>query len=662
MNGNIDIEQLVQKTKDIHVLYVEDNAQSRENTLDLLDDFFAKVYVATNGKEGLDIFEQHPIDVVITDLNMPIMNGLEMIEAIRKIDDEVQIVIISAHNELNYIFKAILIGLDSFILKPIEMHQFLQSIHKAVEKIILKRENANSLLLLKQYEEITNKSSIISKTDPLGIITYVNDNFCEISGYTKEELIGQPHSIVRHPDTPKEVFRKLWYIIKNEKKSWQGVIKNLSKDGKTYYVKSTIKPLLDDHGNILEFIALRNDISEVMSEKKQLMASLENNENMLLILVEIENFEILDRFYNDETIERIDLIFSRTILDLMPDKELFHKIYKLGEGKFALSESYGKFSDDFNIEHHLNTFIHNTKERTIQLENIEYDISVIVSYTYGNKNLYENAKYGIERAKDQKCKLICANHLVEESQQSAQNNIETIYMVKKALDNYKIVSYFQPIIDNSTQDIVKYESLVRLINEEDEIISPYKFLDISKKSSYYTKITQRVIENSFKTLDFIPHDISINLSALDIEDTFIRNLLIEMISKPQYKGRVTFELLEDEKVKDFKTITKFINMVKLLGEVKIAIDDFGSGYSNFKRVLDYNPDYLKIDASLIKNIVNDKFSRNLVETIVDFSKKQHIKTIAEYVENEDIYNVLNEIGIDYSQGYYFGKPQKLDCT
>ncbi len=93
--------------------------------------------------------------------------------------------------------------------------------------------------------------------------------------------------------------------------------------------------------------------------------------------------------------------------------------------------------------------------------------------------------------------------------------------------------------------------------------------------------------------------------------------------------------------------------------VKIAIDDFGVGYSNFERLLEYQPDILKIDGSLIKNIDNNPLSFNIVETIVAFAKKEHILTVAEYVENEDIFNILNDLGIDYSQGYYFGKPSAL---
>ena len=234
-----------------------------------------------------------------------------------------------------------------------------------------------------------------------------------------------------------------------------------------------------------------------------------------------------------------------------------------------------------------------------------------------------------------------------------------IKTVKIALDNYKIVSYFQPIINNKTRKVEKYESLVRLVDESGNVVSPYFFLDISKKGNYYNKITHRVLENSFKILEHISTKISINLSSLDIEKESTRNKLYELLD--EYKkdaSRIVFELLEDEDVKDFTVIKRFIKKVKSFG-VKIAIDDFGAGYSNFERLLEFEPDILKIDGSLIKNIVNDTYSKNVVETIVSFAKKQKIITIAEFVENEEIFNILNNLGVDYSQGYYFGEPKHI---
>ena len=191
------------------------------------------------------------------------------------------------------------------------------------------------------------------------------------------------------------------------------------------------------------------------------------------------------------------------------------------------------------------------------------------------------------------------------------------------------------------------------------MLAPFFFLDVAKQGKYYNKITTIVLENSFAALKKMDKDISINLSALDIELKSTRDIIFKFLEKNQENShRVVFELLEDENVKDFQLISQFITDVKKLG-VKIAIDDFGVGYSNFERLLNYQPDILKIDGSLIKNIDTNSYSLDIVATIVTFAKKQNITIIAEFVENKKIFDILCKLDIDYSQGYYFGKPEIL---
>lgn len=126
----------------------------------------------------------------------------------------------------------------------------------------------------------------------------------------------------------------------------------------------------------------------------------------------------------------------------------------------------------------------------------------------------------------------------------------------------------------------------------------------------------------------------------------------------QYASRLVFELLEDESIKDFNVVKQFILDVKAYG-VKIAIDDFGAGYSNYERLLDYQPDILKIDGCLIRDIETSSYSLSAVKSIVTFAKEQNLQTIAEYIENEAIFKIVKKLGVDYSQGYYFGKPEPL---
>jgi len=256
--------------------------------------------------------------------------------------------------------------------------------------------------------------------------------------------------------------------------------------------------------------------------------------------------------------------------------------------------------------------------------------------------------------------FIVANNLANAEQIKAKENMKMVMMIKDAIENSRIVSYFQPIVDNKTQKIVKYESLVRLINQEDKVISPFFFIETSKKSNYYSKITNIVFDNSFSILRNCDADISINLSAIDIEQKSTRERIYKLLEEnKEHTSRVVFELLEDENIQEFNTIKEFIKKVKEYG-VKIAIDDFGAGYSNYERLLDYQPDILKIDGCLIKDLETSSYSLSAVKSIVTFAKEQNIQTIAEYIENEAIFDIVKELGIEYSQGYYFGKPEPFN--
>ena len=643
------------------LLYIEDDPQARDAANSLFSDFFDDVIVGFDGEDGARLFASnyHKIDLVITDITMPRMNGIEMIHAIRQINPDIAIIVLSAHNETSFLTQTIEAGVDGYLIKPLNVTLLIRSIGKVVEKLHLRYENKKNSLLLKQYENITNTSSIISKTDPKGVITFVNEKFCQISGFTKEELIGKPHNVIRHPDMPKTAFRDLWRTIKDEKRTWQGIVKNRAKNGDTYYVKTTVQPILNPEGEVQEYISLRHDITAIMSDKKQLFDFLEANRLSVLILVQIEDYNILEKFYDKASVEKIEDAFGKNMLYLMPNRWGFQRVYHLENGlyAFAIDRRNCKASKE-EIHAVLEQFLMNVKEYVVKIDSIEYDISAICSFTYGIFKIFEDAKIGIENAIQTKQPIVYADGLSGIEYDNALKNIETIHIIKTAIDNRKIISYFQPIVNNQTKKIEKYESLVRLVTEDGQLLTPLYFLDTAKKGRYYSKITKIVLENSFAALYKISEAaISINLSVHDIERDeithYIENLLVQHEDEAH---RIIFELLESEDIKDFALIKQFIQKVKAKG-VKIAIDDFGTGYSNFERLLSYEPDILKIDGSLIKNIHNNQINQHIVETVMLFAKKQNLSTVAEFVENETIYEIVRDMGIDYSQGFYFGKPE-----
>jgi len=656
----IDINEIIHYSQNLKLLYVEDNEDAREMTAMILEDFFDDITVAVDGEDGLEKFHQEKFDLIITDINMPRLNGLELCQKVRESDQEIPIIILSAHNEDSFFMESIKYGVDGYLLKPIDIDQLTTLIFKVIQKYKYRNEAKENLHLLEEYKEATNEGSIVSKTDLKGNITYVNDAFCQISCYSREELLGKPHSIVRHPDNPKEIFEDIWDTIKNKKKIWKGIVRNLDKNGRSYYVSSLIMPIVDLSGNILEFISLRTDITDIMNPTKQLNDEIRDAKDPFLIYITLENFQNIEEFYDADTLKELQKEVTLYLEKKFSNICTFDKLYHLDNGEYALVLRTAQYI------HNIKEFIFKLKELQasiledkLTLVNIEYDLSILISISYTREKILESVRIGIKKLLKTKKRFILSNDFAKIEQNKAKKNMETISMIKKAIENSKVVSYFQPIIDNHTQEIVKYESLVRIIDEEDNVLTPFFFLDTAKKSNYYAKITDIVLKNSFHVLQLCKVDISINLSALDIEHKSMRNTILALLEKyKEHTHRVVFELLEDESIKDFSVVKKFISQVKEYG-VKIAIDDFGAGYSNFERLLDYQPDILKIDGCLIKNIESSTYSLSAVKSIVTFAKEQNLQTVAEFIENESIYKIVKEIGVDFSQGYYFGKPEAL---
>ncbi|MGE4455488.1 MAG: HD domain-containing phosphohydrolase [Arcobacteraceae bacterium] len=304
--------------RDISILYVEDEALIRNEIFNILSMLCEKVEMAVDGRDGLEKFRNENFDLVITDINMPYMNGFEMLREIKLLKPETPAIIISAYSQEEYFLQASKIDvINDYLFKPVKITDLIDRINKHTKKIEERREYQKTLKLLEQYKLAVDESSILSKTDTKGVITYVNDTFCTISKYHRDELIGKPHNIVRHPDMPKETFRQMWKTIKEDKKIWQGKIKNLAKDGSIYIVNTTVVPILNPNGDIDEFVGIRHDITELESYKEVLETKLNSTDldlknkmhlvkeyetalNLATSLIRIDNVNHQITFVNDK--------------------------------------------------------------------------------------------------------------------------------------------------------------------------------------------------------------------------------------------------------------------------------------------------------------------------------------------------------------------------
>jgi EAL domain-containing protein (putative c-di-GMP-specific phosphodiesterase class I) len=295
----------------------------------------------------------------------------------------------------------------------------------------------------------------------------------------------------------------------------------------------------------------------------------------------------------------------------------------------------------------------------LKIKGKEIYIQISYSISFEEKDTLKKTANMIKKyAKTNKDVVIYDKNL--EIEKIYEKNIMWTTKLKKAFENDNIVPYYQAIFNIKTNKIEKYEALVRLIDEDGIAISPYYFLDIAKKSKQYLKLTKRVIKKSFEYFKDKNFEFSINLTLEDIKSKSISTYILDMLVEYNIASKVVFEIVESEGIEDFVEVNSFIDKVRELG-CQIAIDDFGSGYSNFEYLIKLNADYIKIDGSLIKDILINKNSEEIVITLVDFARRQGLKTIAEFVSNKDIFEKVKDLGIDYAQGYYISEPKiKID--
>ncbi len=387
-----------------------------------------------------------------------------------------------------------------------------------------------------------------------------------------------------------------------------------------------------------------------LPNRLQLIEDMSSPDEYGLILLNIDDFKTINDLYKSGVGDIVLIELSHRLKSLLDMKNI-HNIYKLHADEFAVLIKGTSFKNEI-VE--TAKIIHRNLTYGVIISEVEIVIKISMGIAGGYKNLLSDADMALKLAKEKMENYIYFDptmRLVEEY----ESNIEWLKNLERAIALDNIVPYYQPIINNSNGKIEKYECLVRLILNNKEI-TPNFFLDVAKKAKSYSHITKLMVLKTFEKFKNENYLFSLNISAEDIlnDDT---TAFIELLIKDYNIGkRVVFEITESDHITNNEKITNFIHNMKALGS-EIAIDDFGFGYSNFEYILRMNIDYIKLDASLIKDLLKNKNSEIIAQTIVDFSKKLHIKTIAEHVDTKELLNKVKELSIDYSQGYFIGKPR-----
>ena len=370
-----------------------------------------------------------------------------------------------------------------------------------------------------------------------------------------------------------------------------------------------------------------------------------------LIILDINNFKTINNLYGLNVGDNLLHYFGKKVKQHIGDQ---YPIYRLGGNQFAILSERGRLNE--KPDESIKILLSNIQNSNYHIGNVDINITLTAGISRNEREfLIPRAEQALQKAKDSNKDYALFESTTEDTEQH-RKNLLWAQKLNAALTDDRIIPYFQLITHNKTGKKDKYEALVRLIDEDGEVIPPLFFLETAKSTRQYATLTKVMIEKTFQTIGDQDISISINLTVEDIRDSKTIKFFKEKLNEYQVAKKVIVELTESEGIENYSEVATFIKEIKDLG-CRVAIDDFGTGYSNFTHLIHLNVDYLKIDGSIIKNILKDKNAEIVAITLVDFAKQLGIETIAEFVDSEEILKKVTEIGIDYSQGSLPGKPQ-----
>ncbi|MDD3463425.1 MAG: EAL domain-containing protein [Sulfurospirillaceae bacterium] len=524
-------------------------------------------------------------------------------------------------------------------------------------------------MYLKAFEDRAS----IAKISADFTITYVNRMFSQTVFKTKEECLGLGiFALLEQLFAPESTIEEIQETLKYNQ-SWEGMLTLKTQDGSMVSLNCSMVPLIDEESNIIEYLFIANDFTELVISQKNLKQNIYTDQNTKLpnrlkfledkkdslstheltfILINIDSFQEINSLYGNSFGDA----FLKTIaLWLRANLPLNQKanLYKFEADIYAIFIKSAV--NEFELDRYLKKLTFQISRDKLTCKGLDINISFTMGAVQATKDLLKLSMIAYKEAKKHSISYVIYDKKSDKEQEYTRN-IQMGRLLKEALNNDDVVPFFQPIMNLKNNKIEKHETLMRIRKKEGGFYLPFEFLEVAKHSKIYPKLSMSLIQKTFEMFQMSSREFSINLSFLDMANPATTEFIFKKLEEFNLGPWVIFEILEsDSSMENYGAVLKFIEQVKSYG-AKIAIDDFGSGYSNFERLMELRVDYIKIDGSLIKTIDQNEDMRIVVQTIVNFAKELKIQTVAEYVHSHAVLKCVKDIGIDFAQGFYIGRP------
>ncbi|HXE96982.1 MAG TPA: EAL domain-containing protein [Dongiaceae bacterium] len=684
------------------LLTIDDEESIRSSVAAFFEDSGFIVIQACDGREGIDMISALRPDVVITDLRMPNVDGMEVIDAVKRLDDNLPVIVLSGTGVLSDAIDSLRRGAWDYLSKPVvDLVELELMVARCVERARLVKENRDyheNLELLVRHrtkelhkvttavEQSANSVAIVS---PEGIIEYVNPKFIQTTGYSLEEIIGRPSRIMSPGLLPDSQYAEMWRMIRSGNE-WRGEVCNRTRDGRQYWELCSIAPIRDEAGTIINYVAIKEDISERKRNEEQLyyqanfdvltgvpnrhyfqkhlelQLELINRENqyLTLMVLDIDNL----KFVNDT--------FGHDFGDVLI-KEIAHRLKTVCGQSCVVSRFVG---DEFTVIPPLSTDADDARrnaEKILDAMNDAFtvkDTEIIATASIGVvvypedgecvESLLKNGEAAMYQAKAEGKNTICFYTREFNSQLEQRFAMEA--KLRKALERGEFSLNFQPQINHNKGIVIGVEALLRWTPTGEAPVSPDLFVPILEENGMIVAVGEWVLWQAcaqaveWRKLGLPELRMSVNISALQFMRSDLDIVVKRVLEVTGLDPRnLCLELTESMVMIDSaRTIEKMTALADI--GVLLSLDDFGTGYSSLEYLGRLPINELKIDISFVRRMLTTRNDAAVVNTIIAMGQGLGMELVAEGVETEEQLRYLAERDCAIIQGYYFSQPLKSD--
>ncbi len=683
------------------LLTIDDDHYLRSSLVAYFEDCGFTVFQACDGQEGIKLATALRPDVIITDLRMPKVDGLGVVDAIRHMDDNLPILVLSGTGVLTDAIEALRRGAWDYLAKPVQnMMELELMVARCLERAQLVSENRNyqenleqlvgqrTAELRKLTTAVEQSANTVVITGVDGTIEYVNPKFSQTSGYSREEALGNNLRFLKSGKQPESLYRNLWETISSGQE-WSGELCNMARDGREYWELCSIAPIKDESGAITNFVAIKEDITTRKRSEEQLYYQANYD-----ALTGLPNRYYMQTYlsYQLEVMDTNSQLLSLMVLDI-DNLKFINDTFGHEFGDKLLSEISGRLKDACPKECMVSRFLGNEfviilplsqpAESTRWAEIFRRAIATV--FVIGGTEIITTASIGVVvYPKDGECvesliknaesamfqaKLNGKNNVVSYTREFNNQLEQRLTMetkLHKALDCGEFSLHYQPQIDQALGAIIGVEALLRWTPAGESPVPPGQFVPILEESGLIVAVGEWVLWQACRQAvqwqqEGLPAlRLSVNISSLQFMrsdlDILVRRVLDATGLDPR---RLCLELTESmimiDSTRSMDTLTALTKTGALL-----SLDDFGTGYSSLAYLGRLPIHELKIDQSFVRRMLTTKNDAAVVNTIIAMAHGLEMELVAEGVETLEELNYLAEKQCGIIQGYYYSRPLPPD--